>query len=187
MKNPILHALRRVPKLGKSWKYVPLHELPEGTVMLIETVNSRTPGEQEPRPLNHSKEEYDVERLSEGLYRLQMGIGCSATLTQPNGLTEHVRCLTVALAPTGCLSVNVDRENELPEDYLETLTRDPGGPEEFVYTTTWRLVTGEIISIKFPEWNVTLHKNDGRKKFTRAPVRDRSGGRRRIPLRERLK
>ena len=31
-------AFRRVPRLGKSWRYVPLHQLPVGTLIRVETL-----------------------------------------------------------------------------------------------------------------------------------------------------
>lgn len=187
MQKQILHALRRTPRLGKSWRYVPLHELPVGTVMQLETIDEKPPGELEDRELNHSKTEYDVLRLPAGTYTLEIGPVASATLTYPDGVTEDVRPLTRCLAPTGPLSVNVDR----PKD-----EKDRGHDD--TWSTTFRLVTGQITSIYFPQAGITLHKNDleqfqrrqdeRRRDYER---RRRRGGRNRrartVPLRERWK
>ena len=149
MEKQILYALRRVPRLGKSYRYVPLHNLPEGTILEIETTNEKTPGELEDRDLN-GFEEYDVLMLPEGLYGLQMGIGCSGTLTYENGVSEPVKALTRCLAPSGCLSINLDRPNE--------------GEKSDNWATTWRIFTGQITQITLPQVDIRLHVTDNEKR-----------------------
>ena len=145
MEKQIRYALRRVPRLGQGYRYVPLYNLPDGTILELETTNEKTPGELEDHEVN-GYEEYDVLMLPEGLYRLQMSLGCAGTLTYENGESEAVSPLTRCLAPSGCLSINLDRPN------------DNGKSDN--WATTWRIFTGLITQITLPQAGIRLHVND---------------------------
>lgn len=180
MKRQIEFSMRRVPRLGRGWRYIPLPELPLGTEIVIETTDKSTPGQLEPRDLNHLEKidptegniEYEAERLSEGVYRLWIGNVASATLEHPSGVTEDVRPLNRLLAPSSTFQFNVDR-TKIDRNHPD----DP-------WTTTWRCETGAISRVFIPGTRFTLTLSDG--EVRRQPQRRHSRrGRQYTPLRSR--
>ena len=186
MKRQIEFSMRRVPRLGRGWRHIPLPELPVGTEIVLETTNRRTPGQCEPlesdkiNKLEKLKPEeleayYDqkyIETLAEGRYQLFIGDGYSATLVYPSGVTEDVRPLHRLLAPTSALTMNVDRHK------TDRKTRDDP------WTTTWIVQTGVISRVFIPGTRFTLTNRDG--EVRREPQRHRSRvNRKYTPLRSR--
>jgi hypothetical protein len=137
--------------MGKCFRYVPLYELPPGTVVEITTSDDLTPAEN----VKSSKwviNDGDLEKdsrieLPGGEYRLTMEEWGCTTISYEDGVTEHVRPLYRVVAPTSTFTANVDRG-------------DAGD------STTFRLVTGAIESIYLPQAGIRLHKKDGVTDFT---------------------
>ena len=186
LKPQIEFGMRRVPRLGRGWRHIPLIDMPVGTEIVIETTRMKTPGQLEPLEAEKrnefeklDKEElecyYDrkyIETLAEGRYKLFIGDVASATLEYPDGRTEDVRPLHRLLAPTSALTVNVDRHK------TDRKSRDDP------WTTTWIVQTGAISRIFIPGTRFTLTNRDG--EVRREPQqRKKRPGKQYIPLRSR--
>lgn len=176
MKRQIEYSMRRVPRLGRGWRYIPLPELPVGTEIVLETTGRKTPGQLEPLESERQNEfdklteeqlecYYDkkyVETLPEGRYRLFIGDVASATLEYPNGVTEDVRPLHRLLAPTSALIMNVDRQKH------DRKSRDDP------WTVTWMVQTAAISRVFIPGTRFTLSNRDGEVKKSNPRHRNRS-------------
>ena len=148
MRDQILYAFRRTPRMGRCFRFVPLHELPPDVEIQIVTSNDRPPSEELEDP-ERTINDGDLERLT----RLELPAasytlvtrewGCITVIFE-DGSTEDVRPLYRVLAPTASFQGNVTDEEG-----------------------TFRLVTGAIESIYIPEAGIRLHKNDGQKNFTK--------------------
>jgi hypothetical protein len=186
MKRQIEFSMRRVPRLGRGWRHIPIYDLPTGTEIVIETTKKKTPGQLQPlesekinefEKLNDEERQhyYDqryIETLTEGRYRLFIGDGASATLEYPDGATEDVRPLHRLLAPTSALTMNVERRK-----HDRKTSDDP-------WTTTYIVQTGAISKVFIPGTRFTLTSRDG--EVRRDPQRNsRRPGRQYTPLRTR--
>lgn len=139
----IAFAMRRVPRLGDGWRYVPLHQLPEGTTLTF--VAAALPHKPVSRELNHSRSE-DVLGLPEGRYTLVREIWPCCTLVDPGGVTRSVRPLSDCLAPSSFLWANWEKECRWSKNVQKT--------------ETFRLTTGVIQSIVIVGTQFILRKDD---------------------------
>jgi hypothetical protein len=175
MKQDILHALRRVPQIDGKLRYLPIFQLPAGTLVRFEATDRLTPGELEVRELNTSKEEYDVLRAPAGVYELRTTEMPTMSLTGPDGSTEAVRPLYRCFSAGSLFTANLDRRHESPDFHNEE------------WATTFRLATGVVKWITIPDVGITLHEDDFSHQgvaFNRRPQPRRTP--QRIPLRERI-
>lgn len=157
LQRGIEFEMRRVPRFGPSWRYIPLKGMPVGTEIWFDATNTPTPGELESRiipvtegsledVLFDQSEEKDVLRLPAGRYGLRVGETSAITLIYPDGSEEAVRPLYNLISPTSCFQANVERVKEKREHPDDT------------WTTTFRLTTGMIDAIFIPgtRFNLTL-------------------------------
>jgi hypothetical protein len=165
LRRQIAWGMRRVPKMGSSWRFIPINQMPAGTEIVIESDARLTPGEGEIRELNGLPEEYDVMRLPEGTYRLFCTERPRVAFEGPDGVRWDVSPLCNLLAPSSTFQANLDLVNELEDRFDEN------------WTTTYRLTTGRITRVYIPGTRFTLTLSDDnlkeRKYFQRRPKRKR--------------
>lgn len=174
LKQGIEFEMRRVPRSGGNWQYIPIKDMPVGTEIWFDTTNKSTPGNLEPRfstdtelgedfVFEASEPDEDVLRLPAGRYGLRVGETSAITLIYPDGSEEAVRPLYNLLAPTSCFQANVERikaRREHPDD---------------TWTTTFRLTTGVIDAIFIPGTRINLTLTDAEKAMP-APLMKKTGG-----------
>lgn len=104
-KNHIDRLLSRVPRLGRSWRYIPLRGLPEGTELIVTTSDAKPPPDP---PLVNGVPETDVQRLPAGEYQLTIGIWPTITLQSESHPPLGVKSILDNIAPTSIFTANYD-------------------------------------------------------------------------------
>lgn len=160
MRDRILRSFERVPSRGNKPTYIPLYNLPVGTIIEIVTNNEPTPSElDEERTVNGICPEQHVLDLPQGPYTLIVGEWSTVTIDYGGDVTESVRPLHKVLCVGSSFQANVDRPND---DFEQ-------------YAITWRLSTFMIESIYLPQAGIRLHMNDGNTDLKRLFVRNKGG------------
>jgi len=143
LRDQIKWSLRRVPKENGSLKYIPLHQLPEGTKILVETGTFLE--EKEERMIN-GRREIDVQRLKSGVYELQMGVWPTMSLTPFEGDTVPLKLLYPFLTPGSTLQGNID---------LPVSPRGHNDP----WSITYRVASGPISKVSITDTEIILENN----------------------------
>lgn len=149
LRKQILYGMRRVPRMGRGWKYIPLHQMPNLTQIFFETDGQSVPSESK-RSLNQENEEYDVLRVPAGVYSIIVNNFPNVEFIYNSDFVENVRVLYPFLAPSSTFTANVDRPKLQRRDKDDT------------WSTTFRMTTLRIKSIWIPETPFILRITDGR-------------------------
>lgn len=175
VRRGIAFEMRDVPRVGNSWRYVPIKDMPPTTEIWFNTTNTATPGELQPRQPPVCEEdselvfrpetpEQDVLRLPEGRYGLRIGETSATTLIYPDGSEELVKPLYDRLAPSSCFQANVDRPKSKREHLDDT------------WSITYRLTTGVIDAIFILGTRFNLALTDAEKESSKLKLY-KDGGR----------
>ncbi len=144
----IKDAFRRVPRLGKGWRYVPLHRLPIGTEVIFDCKPYQA---EEPATVNGAPETH-ITPLAEGKYKLFIGIWPAVLLDRYRGTVLQVKPYSHLLAPSAPLIANFDRDS-----------------------TTFRLTTGPVKSILVPGTPYRMSDQDKERQRIKRPRRSGAG------------
>ncbi len=143
--DAVAYAFRHVPRREDgTFKYIPLNELPEGTEIVITTIDATVPAEEDPEKEVNGLPETSLVKPVSGSYTLKTSLGSRITFSG-KGSSVSVRRLYNALAAGSHFTANLDGQNEGSENIHNE-----------AWATTYRLLTGMITKIEVPAINLTL-------------------------------
>lgn len=146
LRQQIKQGMKYVPRFGRSWRYIPLNQMPKDTEIIVHTTNKVIPAElADPR----KEPESDVITLPEAKYIIKVTDWPTVKLIYSNEKSEFVTPLFRLIAPTSNFTANVDRIN----------TKFTPFSKEH-WSKTFRLTSGAISAIIIPDTHFVLRDTD---------------------------